>query len=190
VGRLEGRKGVRYLLKAYQQVKREVPNSRLLIVGPGKRMRQIYERQVAWSGLRDVVFIGFASYADLPRYYKTADIFCAPATGRESFGIVLLESMAVSRPIVASNIEGYANVVTHGAEGLLVPPKNEDALARALIYLLKDAGLRRQMGEQGWLKAQNYCWENVSQRVMDYYYKVLSNTARCKVNAVGLGVPG
>jgi len=191
VGRLEGRKGVPYLLKAYQQVKKEVPQSRLIIVGPGKRMRQVYERQVSWSGLKDVVFVGFSSYEDLPRYYKTADVFCAPATGRESFGIVLLESMAVSCPIVATNIAGYANVVKHGAEGLLVPPRDDESLARALVCLLTDSGLRRQMGAQGRLKARGYCWENVSQRVMDYYTSVIDKTAyREAAVEVGAGAPG
>jgi len=114
VGRLEYRKGVNYLIKAYQQVKREIPNSRLIIVGPGTRLRKKYERWIGRHGLRDIVFIGYSSYAELPRYYKTADVFCAPATSRESFGIILLEAMAVGKPIVATNIAGYASVVTHG----------------------------------------------------------------------------
>ncbi|GAH25704.1 unnamed protein product, partial [marine sediment metagenome] len=120
VSRLEKRKGLNYLLKAYQQVKREIPNSRLIIVGPGIRLRHKYEKQVRQNRLEDVVFTGHVAYDELPRYYKTADIFCAPATGRESFGIILLEAMAIGTPIVASNIEGYASVVTHGVEGLLV----------------------------------------------------------------------
>ncbi|GAI87852.1 unnamed protein product, partial [marine sediment metagenome] len=133
VGRLEKRKGLNYLLKAYQQVKERVPNARLIIVGPGIRFRKKYEKYVRRSGLADVVFVGMVSYSELPRYYKTADIFCSPAIGGESFGIILLEAMAVGRPIVATNIEGYASVITHGREGLLVPPKDDRELARALL---------------------------------------------------------
>lgn len=174
VGRLEKRKGLNYLLKAYRRVKAEFPESRLIIVGPGTRLRHKYEKEVMQCRLKDVVFVGYASYDDLPRYYRTADIFCAPATGWESFGMVLLEAMAVGTPIVASNIEGYASVVTHGVEGLLVPPKDEEKLAQALLSLMSDEALRKQMGARGKLKAQDYGWERIARRVLAYYESVLS----------------
>jgi phosphatidylinositol alpha-mannosyltransferase len=178
VGRLEKRKGADYLLEAYQRIKRHIPNSRLIIVGPGTRLRHKYEKQVKQSGLEDVVFAGYASYGELPRYYKTADIFCAPATGWESFGIVLLEAMAVGRPVVASNIEGYAGLITHGVEGLLVPPKDEDSLAQALISLMTDESLRQQMGARGRVKAKGYDWKYIAQKVLNYYITVLSESQR------------
>jgi len=173
VGRLEKRKGMDYLLKAYEKVKKECPESRLIIVGPGTRSRRKYEKQVSKKGLTDVVFVGNVSYDELPRYYKTADIFCAPATGQESFGIVLLEAMAVGTPVVATNIDGYAGVMTNGQEGLLVPPKNEHELARALLKLMSDDSLRQQMGDSGLATAQKYDWEKVARRVLDYYEKIL-----------------
>jgi len=178
VGRLESRKGLNYLIKAYQRVKEEFPNSRLIIVGPGTRLRRKYERQVKRNRLEDVVFVGYVAYAELPRYYKTADIFCSPATGRESFGITLLEAMAVGKPIVASNIDGYANLITDGAEGLLVPPKDEKALAQALISLMANEPLRQQMGARERLTAKKYDWKHVAQRVFDYYVKVLNESPR------------
>jgi len=176
VGRLEKRKGMDYLLGAYQRVKAEIPNLRLIAVGPGTRLGKQYKKQVARSGLEDVVFVGYADYNDLPRYYRTADVFCAPATGWESFGIVLLEAMATGTPVVATNIEGYSNVINDGVEGLLVPPKNKDRLAEALLRLLGDEALRRQMGAAGKLKALEYGWGNISKRVLDYYHRVLSET--------------
>lgn len=178
VGRLEKRKGLDYLLEAYKQIKPEFPDSRLIVVGPGKRLGRKYERRVMRDRLKDVVVIGYAAYRDLPRYYQTADIVCCPATGRESFGIVLLEAMAVGKPIVASNIQGYNNVVTHGAEGLLVPPKNVEKLAQALTSLMTDGALRQQMGNEGRLKAVQYDWENVAHRVLDYYVSVLNGPRR------------
>ena len=147
---------------------------RLIIVGPGTRFRKKYEKYVRRRGLSDVVFVGLVSYDELPRYYKTADIFCSPAIGGESFGIILLEAMAVGRPIVATNIEGYASVITHGREGLLVPPKDDKELARALLSLISDEPLRRRMGAQGMLTAQGYDWVRVARRVLDYYVRILS----------------
>ena len=181
VGRMEKRKGLDYLLEAYKQAKQEIPNSRLIIVGPGTRLRHKYEKQVKRSGLKDVAFIGYTSYSELPRYYKTADIVCSPATGRESFGIVLLEAMAVGKPLVASNIQGFNGVVTHGVDGLLVPPKNAEKLAEALISLMIDKSLRQQMGAKGRLKALEYDWEHIAQRVVDYYLEVLNKPLRKEI---------
>ncbi len=181
VGRLEKRKGLKYLLPAYRQVKREIPNSRLIIVGPGTRLRKKYERWVRRYAVADVVFVGHVSYQELPRYYQTADVFCAPAVNRESFGIVLLEAMAMGKPIVATNIAGYASVVTHGEEAWLVPPKDSRQLAQALTSLIRDEKLRQEMGRKGRLKAQEYSWERVAQQVFDYYLKVLNGAHLPKV---------
>lgn len=178
VGRLEKRKGVQYLLQAYQQVKREIPDCRLVITGPGTRLRNKYENEIERSGLKGVIFTGKVSYSDLPRYYKSADVFCAPAIGWESFGIVLLEAMAVGKPIVASSISGYASLMEHDAEGVLVPPKDPRRLAEALISLLKDNKLRQDMGARGRLKAERFCWKHVAQQVLDYYEKALDNFKR------------
>jgi phosphatidylinositol alpha-mannosyltransferase len=174
VGRLEKRKGLNYLIEAHKHIKQEIPNSRLIIVGPGTRLRNKYEKRVAQNGLKDVVFVGCVSHDELPRYYKTADIVCAPATGKESFGIVLLEAMALGKPVVASNIDGYASIMTHGVEGLLVPPRDEKALAQALVSLMASESLRQQMGAKGRLTAAEYDWKRIVQRVVDYYAKVLS----------------
>jgi phosphatidylinositol alpha-mannosyltransferase len=111
---------------------------------------------------------------ELMRYYRSADIFCAPATGKESFGIVLLEAMAAGKPVVASNIAGYAKVVTDGEDGLLVPPKDEQQLAKSIVTLLRDPDLRQKMGAKGRQKSVRYSWEGIAQQTMDYYLEVLA----------------
>ena len=176
VGRLERRKGLGYLLNACNEVKHDFPNFRLIIVGPGTVLRPWYEKTAEDTGLTDnVVFTGFVPSAELPSYYRSADIFCAPATGGESFGIVLLEAMACGKPVVATNIQGYASVLAHGEEGLLVPPKDEKALAQALLSLLHDKSLRLRMGNKGKSKAEKYSWPNIARQVMDYYNSLLSD---------------
>ena len=168
LSRLEKRKGLKYLLGAFSRLKWDWPNLRLLVAGGGKpdadSLRILSERN-----LQDVVFLGRVSDEEKFRYYKTADIYCAPATGKESFGIVLLEAMAAGAPIVASGIEGYSSVITHGREGLLVPPKDEAALAEAIAELLKDATSQRRLGATGAMTVQDYRWERVARRVLDCY---------------------
>ena len=168
VGRLEKRKGLRYLLEAYGKLKWDLPNIRLIVVGPGNPDKESY-RVMSSQNLQDVEFVGRVSYDDLPRYYASADIFCSPATGAESFGIVLLEAMSAGKPVVASDIEGFRGVMTHGEQGLLVPKKDSNALAEALRMLACDPELRRKLGGNGNRLAEEYRWEVVAGRVEAYY---------------------
>jgi phosphatidylinositol alpha-mannosyltransferase len=171
VGRPEKRKGLDHLLPAYARVEAERSDTRLIIVGAGKFDR--YQRLARSLRLRDVAFRGYATYEALPRYHRSSHVFCAPNTGFESQGIILLEAMAAGLPVVASNIEGFAAVVTHGVEGLLALPGDEEGLAAALLRLLADADLRRTMGEQARLRTKDFGWERVSQQVLSYYERLL-----------------
>ena len=82
--------------------------------------------------------------------------------------------MAAGKPIVATNIEGYASVITHGQEGLLVPPKDDKELAKALLSLIFDEPLRQHLGACGMVTTQEYDWTKVARRVLDYYVRILS----------------
>jgi len=171
VGRLEYRKGLGYLLRAFDQLKPLYPNLRLVIVGDGP-LRRWYGNFLARKQLADVVMTGYVPEEMKARYYASCDIFCSPATGDESFGIVLLEAMAAGVPIVASDIHGYKNVVQRGIQGLLVEPKNHRALAAALYRLSNDEELRHRMGEEGRAKAPEYAWDRVSEQIVDFYHEV------------------
>jgi phosphatidylinositol alpha-mannosyltransferase len=184
VGRMEKRKGFDYLWKAYRLVKREVPGCRLIAVGPGTRLRNKYEKRISRAGLDDVVFTGYASYSDLPRYYKTADIVCFPNTGWESFGVVLLEAMSIGKPIVASAIDGFTSVLTNGVEGITVPPRDVNHLADAIFKLIRDESLRREMGERGKPKAQAYDWSIVAKKLLDFYAATLDRVNHPESTAV------
>ncbi|MDP2989250.1 MAG: glycosyltransferase family 4 protein, partial [Kiritimatiellota bacterium] len=174
VGRMEKRKGFDYLWKAYRLVKQEIPDCRLIAVGPGNRLRHKYEKRIHRIGLDDVVFAGYAPYNELPRYYKSADVVCFPNTGWESFGVVLLEAMSTGKPIVASAIDGFTSVLTDGVEGITVPPRNVEKLAEAILKLMKDENLRREMGDRGKPRAQQFDWSIISRRLMDFYVETLN----------------
>lgn len=173
LGRLEKRKGLKYLLSAYGKLKWNWPDTRLVVVGSGQPDAEC-SRIISERNIRDIVFTGRVSEEDKLKYYKSADIFCSPATGRESFGIVLLEAMASGLPIVASNIAGFSSVVTHGEQALLVTPKNDEDLACSIELLLRDPRMRRKLAHRGMRHVQNYRWEKVAGSVLDYYRTFLN----------------
>ncbi|MBI4504659.1 MAG: glycosyltransferase family 4 protein, partial [Chloroflexi bacterium] len=175
VGRLEKRKGFKYVMQAFPLVRRALPDVRLVVVGGySRKQASRYERVVRSAQLGDVRFVGYVSAADLPRYYRSCDLFCAPSIGGESFGIILLEALASGCPIVASDIPGYRGVLPSGAHGLLVPPKDARALADAIIAVLADGHRRAEMSSAGRCHAEEYAWPKIAVRVLEYYDVVLS----------------
>lgn len=186
VGRMEKRKGLKYLLRAYTRVKSELPNARLIVVGDGK-LRAGYERSIRQAGVEDVIFAGYVGDEELGRYYASADVFCAPNTGNESQGYVLLEAMAAGRPVIASNIEGFAGVITHGVEGFLVLPEDPEALALSLVHMLADDDLREEMGRRARARAEAFGWDRVAQRVLSYYERLLYERGLARTAGVAEG---
>lgn len=168
VGRLEKRKGLVDLLRGYQFMKARFADCRLIIVGSGPLKSQV-ESFIADHRLPDVVMAGYVPESVLPRYYSSADIFCAPATGAESFGIVLLEAMASGLPIVATEVPGYMSVLEPGRDSLTVRPKGWAELGAALLILARDADLRRRLGAHGLERAQRFSWQSVASEVIEVY---------------------
>ncbi len=191
VGRLgnnEIRKGLSYLVSAFDILRLKYRYKvALTIVGPGKPDRETVEvlNRISNDGIR---FIGEVSGNALPGYYASADICCFPATGNESFGLVLAEAMASGKPVVASNITGYRNVVLgrngenheinrtriHTADaGLLVKPRDAEALAEGLEILVRYPALRQSMGEAGrQIVLKNYSWARVAHRILEVHKSV------------------
>jgi phosphatidylinositol alpha-mannosyltransferase len=170
VGRLDERKGFRYLLRAFAELRRSGLSARLIVVGAyGEAQRRHYEARAAAVGLSGLVFAGYASADELPRYYQSADVVCAPSLGGESFGVVLAEAMAAGKPIVASRIAGYQEVVEHEVEGLLVPPADTLSLCEALRRVVTDPDLREGLGRRGRIKATHLAWPVIAQKVLQSY---------------------
>jgi phosphatidylinositol alpha-mannosyltransferase len=176
VGRHEPRKGLIELLKAFRILRSTGCECRLLVVGSGPQEREA-RRYVLTRRLRGVEFLGRVSDDEKAQLYKTADVYVSPATGRESFGIVLLEAMAAGTAIVCSDIHGYKGVVRRGREGLLVPPRKPKALAEAIGTLVADPELRLRMGKEGEARAAEFSWERVTAKVDDYYGFVIRRLA-------------
>ena len=188
VGRHEPRKGLLDLLKAHRILRKTGSGSRLLIVGSGPQEREA-RRYVATRGLQEVEFLGRVTDTEKAQLFRTADVYASPATGGESFGIVLLEAMAAGTPIVCSDIHGYKGVVRRGREGLLVPPREPRELALAIDRLLRDPALREQMGAAGQARAEEFSWPRVTAKVEDYYGFVIRRLAATGTLPSGFSAP-
>ena len=171
VGRFEERKGLPILLRAFAELKARVPQVHLVVVGAGGR-RKNYEEWVSRRAVPDVHFAGYVPDELLPAYYQHAAVFCAPNTGNESFGIVLLEAMAAGCPVVASNIQGFAELVVYGAHGLLVTPRSSSALSDVLTRVFTDEKLRTSLASRGADHVEQFAWPVVADRILSYYEEV------------------
>jgi phosphatidylinositol alpha-mannosyltransferase len=176
VGRLEPRKGLPHLLKAFRMVRKAGCDCRLLVVGSGPLEREA-RRYVMTRRLAGVEFLGRVSDQEKVQLFKTADVYVSPATGRESFGIVLLEAMAAGTAIICSDIHGYKGVVKRDEQALLVPPGDHRQLAEAILRLVGDAELRARMQESGLVRVQEFGWDRITARVEAYYGFVIRRLA-------------
>lgn len=174
LGRFEPRKGLKYLLMALPEIVREIPDVQLVVVGTGL-LGYAYKGYLAKEVEHHVHWAGLVPNEDRPRYYRSCDVFCSPAIGYESFGIVLLEAMATTRPVVASDITGYRAVLTSGEQGFLVPPRDPKAITQAIIKILKDKELARRMGEAGRKRALEFSWSNVVLQVKELYRELIAH---------------
>jgi len=152
VGRLVERKGVEYLIRAMEIVKNEVPH-RLIIIGDGPE-RQHLEEVTRSLGLEEkVTFTGMISNGERNDHYKRCSFFVLPAVydkkgDTEGLGVVLLEAMSYSKPVIASKVGGITDIVVNRVNGLLVPPADPPALAEAIKLLATNELLKKKMGEQ------------------------------------------
>lgn len=173
LGRIEQRKGLRYLLSAIPAIREQCPTARFLIGGDGP-LRADYEAYVMRNGWQDVHFLGRVSDDDLPALYASATVMCAPSTGGESQGIVLLEAMSAGCAVVASDIPGYRTVIEDAINGLLVKPRDPEHIAWAITYVLLDPERRRHLAEAARVRAQEYAWDRVAREIESYYLEVIA----------------
>ena len=153
IGRLTAQKGQRYLLQALARVKPELPEIRLLLVGDGE-LRGDLERQTRALNLEpNVIFTGYRP--DALKLLSGFDFFVFPSLW-EGFGLVLLEAMALRKAVVASRVSAIPESVADGETGLLAPPQDADALAEAMLALLRDPARCQQMGEAGYQRLQTH----------------------------------
>ncbi|MCS7245307.1 MAG: glycosyltransferase family 4 protein [candidate division WOR-3 bacterium] len=184
VGRIEPRKGLKYLILALNEVIKFIPNVKLVIVGDSP-FKALYKQYISKDIKDKVIFVGRVGYEELPKYYASCDVFVSPATEKESFGIVLLEAMASKIPVIASNIEGYRQVIKDEINGFLFENKNYKDLANKIIMVLKNRTLVNRVVEKAYIEVlEKYSWEVVSKKIENYYYELLSNSSIMSFNDI------
>jgi phosphatidylinositol alpha-mannosyltransferase len=172
VGRLEKRKGVKYLLRAFAQVVEADPDTRLIIAGTGSDQAKL-EDWVADNRVPNVAFLGYVSDDQKLRLLADADIFCSPALYGESFGIVLLEAMAMGCVTVAGDNPGYASVLSGRGQLSLVNPKDTDDFTRRLQLLMSDQDLRASWKQWAAEHIKQFDYPNVVDQYEKLYKKSL-----------------
>jgi phosphatidylinositol alpha-mannosyltransferase len=166
-GRLDERKGFPVAAEAFAQLVRGRPSLRLVVAGDGPDRAAV---DLLPSDPRArVTMLGAVPHVDLPQVHAACDLFLGTAVGGESFGYVLAEAMAAGLPVVASDIPGYDEVVTHEVDGLLVPPRDPAAAATAAARVLDDPALAARLTGGGRERARSFDWPTVVSRLEELY---------------------
>jgi glycosyltransferase involved in cell wall biosynthesis len=178
VGRMVYKKGFEFLVRAMPQILQHASNARLVLVGYGD-LRAELEAQARALGLNGhVLFAGRVPREQIPAYFTAADIVSVPSVRDDAGNVdglpnVVLEGMAAGKPIVASNIAGFPDVIENNVSGLLVPEKDSDALAQAIVQLARDEQLRARLGARARVQVhENLNWENVARKFVSVYERV------------------
>lgn len=173
VSRLLHQKGIHVLLDAFAKCLKQHPQASLVIVGDGLYRNQLEEQARTLGIAENTHFLGYLQQPRLSAVVSEFDIFAFPTFG-EGFGLVLLEAMAVSKPVVASNVMAIPEIVIDGQTGLLVQPDNADALGQGLLKLIENPSLCQQFGSAGRQRLeQEFTVDLMVQKTIAVYDEVL-----------------
>jgi phosphatidyl-myo-inositol alpha-mannosyltransferase len=171
-GRLDARKGVRYLVEALPIILKRIPNARLIIAGDGP-MRGELELLAGLNNVKDAVdFAGYIPETEKPRYFASADICAFPATHGESFGIVIVEALASGKIPIAFANEGYRSVLENLPETLVTVKKKKE-LARRLIFYLTHKREKKALEQKCLKEAKRFDWNTVGPQMIRLYQKAI-----------------
>ncbi|TJZ41879.1 glycosyltransferase family 4 protein [Streptomyces piniterrae] len=176
IGRIdEPRKGLPVLMKALPKILAEVPDARLLVAGRGDEEEAVAALP---AGLRSrVEFLGMVTDEDKARLLRSVDLYVAPNTGGESFGIILVEAMSAGAPVLASDLDAFAQVLDQGEAGELFANENADALATAAVDLLDNPKRLTELRERGSKHVRRFDWATVGSDILAVYETVTAGAA-------------
>jgi len=170
-GRLVAVKGPEFLIKASRTIIPKHPNTYFLFAGDGPLKEDLQKRAKEAGDDKNIVFLGWRD--DIAHILSIFDVFCLPSLN-EGMGRVLVEAMAHGIPIVASDVGGIPDLVTHGKNGFLVPPKNPEELAKHIQILIEDEEKRKKMGEAGKEMAPGFSHDTMVRSIAELYEELLT----------------
>jgi phosphatidylinositol alpha-mannosyltransferase len=177
IGRIdEPRKGLPVLMKALPMILAERPGVRLLVAGRGDQQEAV--ETLSPQARERVEFLGMVSDEDKARLLRSVDLYVAPNTGGESFGIVLVEALSAGAPVLASDLDAFAQVLDQGAAGELFANEDADALAAAALRLLGDPARRAELRDHGSAHVRRFDWPVVAGEILAVYETVTDGAAR------------
>ncbi|MFE0046880.1 glycosyltransferase family 4 protein [Streptomyces albireticuli] len=176
IGRIdEPRKGLPVLMRALPKILAERPGTRLLVAGRGDEEEAVASLPAEMRGR--VEFLGMVSDEDKARLLRSVDVYVAPNTGGESFGIILVEAMSAGAPVLASDLDAFAQVLDKGAAGELFANEDADALAAAAVGLLGNPDRRAELRERGSAHVRRFDWSRVGADILAVYETVTAGAA-------------
>ncbi|WP_016905464.1 glycosyltransferase family 4 protein [Streptomyces xiaopingdaonensis] len=176
IGRIdEPRKGLPVLVEALPKILGEQPGTRLLVAGRGDEEEAVAALP---AGMRErVEFLGMVSDEDKARLLRSVDLYVAPNTGGESFGIILVEAMSAGAPVLASDLDAFAQVLDAGSAGELFTNEDPEALASAAVRLLRSPAAREELTARGGRHVRRFDWQTVGADVLAVYETVTDGAA-------------
>ncbi len=176
VKHLKEKYGPEYLIQAMRLVVDRHPQTRLLMAGSGELHSQLEELTGQLGLTRNISFLGAIEHQQVPELLRNMDIFVMPSI-REEFGVAAVEAQAMEIPVVATNVGGIPEVVLNGKTGILVEPGSSEQLAQAILTLIENPVLRRQMGERGRRHVlANYRWEDNAALMERLYHRFVHSS--------------
>ena len=174
VARFTEQKGLKYLIDSIQNVKKEIPNSKFVIVGDGELKNQLISMATRNGNQTDIVFTGYRN--DAINLMSTFDVFVLPSLW-EGMPYSILEAMALKIPVVATNVFGNKELIVDGKTGILVPPRNGEAIAEAIVVLLTDNKKAKEMGKEGYQRVKNsFSAKKMTEQIEQTYLELINGT--------------
>lgn len=180
IGRIdEPRKGLPVLMKALPAILAEVPDARLLVAGRGDEEEAVAALPAEMRSR--VEFLGMVSDEDKARLLRSVDVYVAPNTGGESFGIILVEAMSAGAPVLASDLDAFAQVLDQGEAGELFANEDADALAASAVRLLRNPARLAELRERGSRHVRRFDWSTVGADILAVYETVMTGAGATSV---------